>query len=143
MKRLKIVLLLSTCFALGFYACKKEEVNSQEVVQKQIIGRWPIKYNIKTTFTDNVETKNDTLTTYNPIDTLVFTAEGHAIKQNKTVISDVSYTISADGETITFSPGSTLKITFLRKTSIGLGTETTTTVAGKEIKTQIADHLIK
>lgn len=143
MKRLNSAALLLTGLILGLYGCKKEEENSQEIVQQHIIGAWPIKYNIKTTFTDDVETKNDTLTTYNPIDTLVFTADGHAIRRNKTIISDVGYTISADGETLTFAQSSPLKITFVRKTSIGLGTETVTEVGGKKIKIQIADHLIK
>lgn len=143
MKTFKIGTIL---LVLGLLiACKKEEVAPQELVQKHIIGSWPIKYNIRTTFTDKVETKNDTLITYNPIDTLIFTADGQAIKRNKAVISKVGYSISADGETITFasSPASTLRIVFLRQNSIVLGTETFANVAGKEIRTVVADHLIK
>ena len=124
-------------------SCKKEEVDPQTFIQQHLLGAWPIKYNIRTTFTDGIETKRDTLTTYNPVDTLVFTAEGQAIRKNKIVISSVGYRIGDDGETITFatSPAITYKFTFVHITSIGLGTETSTIVGGKNITTQIADHL--
>ncbi|MDQ8054101.1 MAG: hypothetical protein REI78_13790 [Pedobacter sp.] len=142
MKKLSLILFI----AIGLLACKKEEENPQTFVQQRLIGRWPIKYQIRTVFLDNVEqdpVKGDTLTFYNPIDTLIFTAEGQAIRQNKTVISSGSYTVAPDGESLTMN-STTYKITFLRNTSIGLGTaETNTHVGGKTQRTVIADHLVK
>jgi hypothetical protein len=148
MKKINFAVLIVAIPLIMLYACKKEEENPQTFVQEHIIGRWPIKYQIKTLFIDDVEQqaiKGDTLITYNPIDTLIFTAEGQAITRNKTIISTVGYTVSPDGETLTFlsSPAKTVKITFVRNTSIGLGDETRTQVSGKTHKTVIADHLIK
>jgi PBP1b-binding outer membrane lipoprotein LpoB len=143
MKQLKSIGILMA-LAILISSCKKTEEEPQVFIQKHILGAWPINYNIKTTLTDDVVTKRDTITRYNPIDTLVFTAEGKAIKRNKTIISTVDYTIAADGETITLATtpaATTFKFTFVHITSIGLGTETTTTVGGQKITTQIADHL--
>lgn len=143
MKQLKFIGIL-VAVAIAISACKKEEEEPQVFIQKHILGAWPINYNIKTTFTEEVLTKRDTLTIYNPVDTMVFTAEGKAIRRNKTVISTVNYTISTDGETITLATTptpTTYKFTFVHITSIGLGTETTTTVGGQKITTQVADHL--
>lgn len=146
MKKLSVLLLAT--IALVFSNCKKTEIDPKIFVERQLYGAWPIKYNIKTTFINNTEQdpiKGDTLTVYNPIDTLVFTEDGLAITRNKTVLNSVGFTISADGENITFNstPAVTKKITFVRTSSVGIGTETFANVAGKEIKTQIADHLIK
>jgi hypothetical protein len=146
MKRLSILFLV--CLAIAVISCKKTEIDPQIFVERHLIGAWPIKYSIQTIFIDGIEqtpVKGDTLTVYNPIDTLVFTEEGNAIRRNKTIISTVGYSISADGETITFNstPAVTKKITFVRTSSVGFGTETTTTVGGKVVKTQIADHLVK
>lgn len=142
MKQLRIIGFI-LILALVSHSCKKEEEEPQAFMQQHILGAWPIQYQIRTTYTDDILTKRDTLTTYNPVDTLVFTVEGQAIRRNKTVISTVGYRISADGETITLSanPDTTLKFTFVHATSIGLGTETTTTISGKKITTQIAEHL--
>lgn len=143
MKRLNPVLILLAAVTF-IYSCKKEDVNAQELVQKQFIGRWPLKYTIKTIYTNNVAAKPDTIT-YNPIDTLIFTADGKVIKQNKTVLSTGTYSIDATGESITFSgtPAVTQRLSFVRNTSIGLSTETTVTTGTTATKTVIEDQLIK
>ena len=137
-----ILPILLLIVSLTFYACKKEEIGAQEFVQKKILGRWPLKYNIRTVYTDNVVTKTDTLVTYSPVDTLIFTEDGMATKRNNTIISSVKYSIGANGETITFNstPAVTLQITFVRASSIGFGSQTITQVAGKEVRTVTDDQ---
>ncbi|MFD0939589.1 hypothetical protein [Pedobacter boryungensis] len=144
MKKLNLVSILLAGLALTIYSCKKTEVNPQELVQKQIIGKWPLKYTIKTIYTNNVAGNPDTVK-YNPIDTLVFSADGKVVKQNKTPISTRTYSIDATGDNITFSgtPAYTQKLSFVRNTSIGLATETTVTSGTTVTKTIIEDQLIK
>ena len=131
--------------SISFFGCKKEVVDGQELVQKSILGNWLLKYNIRTTYADNLIGTPDTLITYKPIDTLVFTVDGQAIKRNKTVISNVSYTIGPEGKTITFNstPAVTLDITFIRNSSIGFGSQTISQVGGREVKTVIDDQYFR
>jgi hypothetical protein len=72
MKTIKPIALFALIIMLNIYGCKKEEQNSQEFVQKYIIGSWPLKYNIRTVSNASFGDKRDTLITYNPIDTLGF-----------------------------------------------------------------------
>lgn len=147
--KVEIAVVAALCCALLTSSCKKEEEDQQAFVKKNIIGSWPIKYRIQTTVINGEEqlpAKGDTLIVYNPVDTLIFTPEGQAITRNKTVSATVNYSISADGESITFqtNPVKTQRITFLRNTSLGLGiSETDTQAAGRAQKIVIADHLIK
>ncbi|MFA6276412.1 MAG: hypothetical protein WC622_06665 [Pedobacter sp.] len=144
MKKIKIILILLAGLTFTIYACKKEDVDAKELVQQQLIGKWPLKYTIKTIYTNNVAGNPDTVK-YNPIDTLVFSADGKVVKQNKTAISTRTYSIDATGDNITFSgtPAYTQKLSFVRNTSIGLATETTVTVGTTVTKTVIEDQLIK
>ncbi len=106
MKKLKFTLLSLFTATIIFYACKKVEINSQLYVQRTLVGKWPSKLYIKSTYTDNKLTKLDSVK-YDPIDTVVFTAEGKMIRRNKTIKSEASYTISEDGEKISITTGTT------------------------------------
>jgi hypothetical protein len=145
MKTIKTVALILMICLFAFYSCKKEEVNNQEYVQKFIIGKWPLKYNIRTISNPNFGDKSDTLIRYNPIDTLVFTEDGTVKRVNKTLISSMSYSIDEAGENITFkgTTTNTLKLVFVRNTSLIIGTETISKSNGVDIKTTIADYLVK
>ncbi len=145
MKTLKTIALFSFIALLSIYSCKKEEGNGQEFVQNYIIGKWPLKYNIRTVSNSNFGDKSDTLIRYNPIDTLVFTEDGKVKRVNKTIISTMDYSIDATGENITFKGTTTvsLRLVFVRNTSLVIGTEVSSTSNGKTIKTIVADHYIK
>lgn len=147
MKKLKIIMVLLAGLVLLNYACKKEELSNQEFVQKQFLGKWPLKYTIRTTYTNNFIIKVDTPVRHSPIDTLIFTADGKMVKRNgNTIILSTDYTIDGNGEQITFAttPNLTQKLSYVRNTSIGLITsETTANVGGNEVKTVTVDQLIK
>jgi hypothetical protein len=145
MKKLKTFALISLIAILAIYGCKKEEVNNQQFVQGFIIGKWPLKYNIRTISNANFGDRNDTLITYNPIDTLVFTADGKVSRRNKTVISTMSYSIDETGENITFTgtTATTLKLIYVRSTSLIIGKEAVSSINGQEVKTTVADYYIK
>lgn len=132
------------CIALFIllHGCKKEEVNPQTFVQQHLVGKWPLKFKISTTYTNNIAGNPDTLKKYDPIDTLVFTADGKYQKRNKTVITSGSFSIDEKGENITFSgnPAVTQKFSYVRNTSIGLIVSETTTATGKTV---IIDQLKK
>lgn len=140
MKRLSVFTFSIILIAIIVFGCKKEVLTSQEFVQRQIVGTWPLKYSIKTVYTNNIPAKADTLNKNLPIDTLIFSADGIVIKRNKVVISTTSYQIDAAGESITFgTPAKTQKIIYVRPLSIGLKTETTL----GDVRTIIEDQLIK
>ncbi|MBB2147053.1 hypothetical protein GM921_16230 [Pedobacter sp. LMG 31464] len=144
MKNLNVILTLLAGLAFTIYGCKKETINAKNLVQQQLIGKWPLKYTIKTIYTNNVAGSPDTVK-YNPIDTLVFSADGKLVRQNTTVISTGTYSIDGTGDNITFSgtPAITQKLSFVRNTSIGLATETTVTSGSITTKTVVEDQLIK
>jgi len=144
MKKLKIVIILLAGLATTFYACKKEEVTDQQSAQAKLVGRWPLKYRIRTV-TNGFTIKMDS-TLYSPVDTLVFTADGKFVKQNKTIIASGTYTIDEAGENITFSgsPALTQKLNYVRVNTIGLlVSEATTTQGGVKVNTLIIDQLSK
>lgn len=145
MKKQHIAFYFSCLLLFAFVGCKKNDVDSQALVQQKLLGKWPLKYNVRTIYTDAVSSKPDTLITYNPIDTLVFSTDGMATLRNKTIISSVPYSVDANGENITFNstPVVTLQITFIRNESIGFGKETFANVAGQQIRTVIDDHYVK
>ena len=141
MKKLHIPLILLVLATLSILACKKEVLTPQQFVQKQILGNWPLKYSIRTVYTNNIATKSDTLNKGLVIDTLVFSADGRVVKRNKIEISSTTYTIDVAGEHITFgtTPTTTQNIIYVRPMSIGLTTETT----NGSVKTVVEDQLIK
>lgn len=145
MKKLPVYLYILSAFVCCLCGCEKEVIDSQNFVQQKILGSWPLKYQVRTVYTGDMMGTPDTLARYNPIDTLVFTADGMATKRNKTVISSVPYSIDATGQNITFSstPAVTLQITFIRNSSIGFGTATLSNVNGKQVRTVIDDHYVK
>jgi hypothetical protein len=145
MKTIKPIALFALIIMLNIYGCKKEEQNSQEFVQKYIIGSWPLKYNIRTVSNASFGDKRDTLITYNPIDTLVFAEDGKVTRRNKIVISTMSYSIDEAGDNITFTGTSatTLKLIYVRNTSLIIGKETISSSNGQEVKTILADYYIK
>jgi len=146
MKKLSLFITIFAGLALLFSACKKTEENPQQVVQSQILGKWPLKYRVRTVTTNRFTVKLDT-TIYNPVDTMIFADDGTAsIKRNSTIISTSTYAIDATGENITFTGTTTTtqKFTFVRPTSIGLFiSDNTTNVSGNEVRTQIEDQLVK
>lgn len=141
MKSTKIFFCIAALFIL-LQACKKEEINPQTFVQQHLVGKWPLKFRISTPYTNNIAGNADTLTKYNPIDTLVFTADGKYEKRNKTVIATGSFSIDDKGESITFSgnPAITQKFSYVRNTSIGLIVSETITATGKTV---VIDQLKK
>lgn len=119
MGKLKFVFLgLITIGAIG-YACKKEPVDSKIFVEKYLVGRWPLKFEIETVIKNGSDTITPSDTTkFLPADTTLFTNELKFIRG----VDTVSYTIDATGENIAFSTplDSTWNIEYLRKTSFKL-----------------------
>ncbi len=144
MKKLKVAIILFACLTTTFYACKKEELTDQQAAQQKILGRWPLKYRIRTIqngFTIKVDS-----TLYSPVDTLIFTDDGKYKKMNKTVISSGNYSIDEKGENITFSgtPALTQKLSYIRVTTIGLlVSEVSTTQGGTKVTIETIDQLSK
>lgn len=107
------------------YACKKEVVEPQPLVQKQILGRWPLRYTIKNVTVDNIQMWPDTTNIYNPVDTLVFRTDGKVITRRAGVaIDSTTYSIDAQGAHITFGTNPPKKLSFVRYKSLGIATET-------------------
>lgn len=125
---MKKIILLSAFVAVLFYACKEEEINSQQFVQNYIVGKWPLKVVIAKTTKNGIITKNDTviygLDTLSKVDTLQYTAAGKYIKKKGDTLN---YTIDNAGEHITYNRDSigTWNIKFLRLKSIILTQEKT------------------
>ena len=116
--------------ALVFYACQKEEVNSQQFVTNHFIGKWPLKKAIFKTTKNGIVTANDTLiygldspAIVRRVDTVRFTDDGKCIKRGQAL----SYSIDANGDNLTYSSDSigTWNIKFLRLKSIILTQEKT------------------
>ena len=63
MKKLPIFITIFTGLALLFSACKKTEENPQQVVQNQILGKWPLKYRVRTVTTNKFIVRMDTTIT--------------------------------------------------------------------------------
>ena len=144
MSKSKIALIVLAFTTLAFYACKKEVQTDKQAALQQLVGRWPLKHRIRAVETGNV-TKKDT-TSYNPIDTLVFSADGVYFQTNKTIIKSGTFTIDEAGENITFSgtPALTQKFSYIRSSTIGLivSDETVTTGTAK-VRTILVDELSK
>ena len=113
-----------------FYACQKEEVNSQQFVTNHFIGKWPLKKAIFKTTKNGIVTVNDTLiygldspAIFRRVDTVRFTDDGKCVKRGQAL----SYTIDATGDNLTYSIDSigTWNIKFLRLKSIILTQEKT------------------
>ncbi len=129
MKKFSFSASLFILAAIVFYACKEEEISTQQFVKNYIIGKWPHKKTILITKENGVETKNDTIfygidTNSLPIDTVQFLADGNCIKNG----DSLKYTIDGEGKNITYSKNSidsTWFIQHLRLKSIILTHEKT------------------
>ncbi|RZL45021.1 MAG: hypothetical protein EOP00_18415 [Pedobacter sp.] len=144
MKNFKIAIILTGMIAITFNACKKEEFTDKQTVEKQFLGRWPLKYRI-TTVINNFTTRIDT-TLYLPVDTLIFTEDGKYERRNNTIIANGNYSFDEAGDNITFSgtPAVTQKLSYVRITSIGLLISDITTGTGiTKTRTVIEDQLNK
>lgn len=118
-------------------------VNPQTFLQQHLVGKWPLKFRVSLTYNNNIISKTDTISKYNPIDTLLFTADGKYEKRNKTVLSSGTYSVDESGENITFKSNTTTltqKFNYVRNTSIGLIISETTTANGRVV---IEDQLKK
>lgn len=142
MRKLSLSLFFVTSILL-INSCKKEVVEPQPLVQKQILGRWPFKYTVRTVYVDNVEMWPATFT-YTPIDTLLFRTDGKVItRRNGVAIDSTTYSIDATGEHITFGTSAPRKLSFVRFKSIGIISETTVKNGTSTIRTVIEDQLVK
>lgn len=136
-------------FALGFsslfFACTKEEIDAKVFVQQKIIGTWPLKYRIQSTYHNEILKRRDTLNTGLQVDTLVFDANGTFVKRYRTILTTGSYSIDETASNITFAgpPELTQKISFVRENSLGFSTEDSRDSATIKIKTVIEEQLIK
>lgn len=97
--------------AIG-YSCKKEPVDSKLFVERYLVGKWPLRLEIKRTVTNSTASLPDT-TTFTPADTTTFTSDLKFIRRATTI----DFTVDATGENIKFSstPDSTWHIEYLRK----------------------------
>ncbi|MCY1520947.1 hypothetical protein D9M68_557420 [compost metagenome] len=119
-----ITLIIFTVIA--FNACKKEEITTQQFVQRHIIGRWPLKARIEITSKNGDTTQNDTTRFTKddklfPIDTVIFSANGtYIIKE-----SSFKYSVNHTGDSLSISstPPKHWNIKFLRPQSIILSNE--------------------
>lgn len=130
MRKSFFLVTLFTFAAILFYACKKEEVGTQQFVQNYIIGKWPRKIAVNITKKNGDTIKNDTLffgldspSVVLLVDTVQFAADGTGFKNGNAI----QYTIDGDGENIIYIPDSlgTWNIKFLRTKSIILTQEKT------------------
>ncbi|WP_199139229.1 hypothetical protein [Pedobacter sp. ASV12] len=129
---------------LFVYSCKKEVVEPQPLVQKQILGRWPLRYTIKNVAVDNIRMWPDTTNIYNPVDTLVFRTDGKVITRRAGVaIDSTTYSIDAQGMHITFGTGSPKKLSFVRYKSLGIATETIVKNGSSTTTTIIEDQYFR
>lgn len=143
---MKKICLLLCCAAivLFVYACKKEVIEPQQQVQKQILGRWPRKYEIKTVYVDNISMWPDTTVIYNPIDTLVFRTDGKVItRRGGIAVDSTTYSIDAEGQHITIGAEPPKKLSFVRFKSIGYTTETIEKNGASTTRTVVETQLIK
>ncbi len=128
MKKISFSVSLFIFAAIIFYACKEEEISTQQFVQNHLIGRWPHKRTVNITKENGVEIKNDTIlygvgSNSLPIDTVQFLADGSCIKNGDTI----KYTIDGEGKNIIYSKDEigTWFIQYLRLTSVLLTQEKT------------------
>jgi len=144
MSKSKIALILLAFITLAFYACKKEPLTDKQAALQQLVGRWPLKYRIRTV-EDGFAIRKDT-TVYNPVDTLVFNADGTYIQTNVTITQSGTFTIDDIGENITFSgtPALTQKFGYIRTSTIGLVVSDQTDATGfAKVRTLTIDELSK
>lgn len=140
----KNIFILLASIGLLFYACKKEVLTDKQAALQQLVGRWPLKYSIRAV--DDGDTIKKDTTIYNPIDTLVFSADGTYVRSNKTVIQSGKYSIDDAGEGITFigTPSLTQKFDYIRTSTIGLVvSDATVTTGASKVRTIIIDELSK
>ncbi|MES2650267.1 MAG: hypothetical protein V4663_00935 [Bacteroidota bacterium] len=129
MKKISFSVSLFILAAIIFYACKEEEISTQQFVQNHLIGRWPHKRTVNITKENGVEIKNDTIlygvgSNSLPIDTVQFLADGSCIKNGDTI----KYTIDGEGKNIIYNKDAiddTWFIQYLRLTSVLLTQEKT------------------
>lgn len=119
-------LLLLAC--LFFFACKEEEIGTQQFVQNHIIGAWPHKISVNIVKKNGVEIEKATIrygidAPYLVVDTVKFLADGYCIKNGDTV----KYTVDGEGKNISYTKDSlgTWFINYLRLKSISLTQEKT------------------
>lgn len=124
MKNFALLILVS----LFFFACKEEEIGTQQFVQNHIIGAWPHKVSVNIVKKNGVETLNDTIfhgidSTSLIVDTVKFAINGQCIKLGDTM----KYTIDEEGKNISYAKDSlgTWLIKYLRLKSIILTQEKT------------------
>lgn len=144
MSKSKIALILLAFVTFAFYACKKEVLTDKQAALQQLVGRWPLKLRIREV--DSAAVIRKDTTAYNPVDTLVFSADGTYFQTNKTVIKSGTFSLDEAGETITFSgtPALTQKFSYIRSSTIGfvVSDETVTTGTAK-VRTILVDELGK
>ena len=144
MSKSKIVLILLAFGTLAFYACKKEVLTDKQAALQQLVGKWPLKLRIREVDSATIIRKDSTA--YNPVDTLVFSADGTYFQTNKTIIKSGTFSIDDAGENITFSgtPALKQKFSYIRTSTIGLvvSDETVTTGTAK-VRTILVDELSK
>ncbi|WP_316771719.1 hypothetical protein [Pedobacter frigiditerrae] len=144
MSKSKIALILLAFVTLAFYACKKEVLTDKQAALQQLVGRWPLKNRVVTIY-DGFAIKTE-ISPYNPVDTLVFSADGTYFQTNKTIIKSGTFTIDEAGESITFSgaPALTQKLNYIRTTTIGLVvSDETVTTGSTKVRTLLIDELSK
>ncbi|WP_316786912.1 hypothetical protein [Pedobacter frigiditerrae] len=144
MSKSKIALILLAFVTFAFYACKKEALTDKQAALQQLVGRWPLKLRIREV--DSAAVIRKDTTAYNPVDTLVFSADGTYFQTNKTIIKSGTFTIDEAGENITFSgtPALTQKLNYIRTTTIGLVvSDETVTTGSTKVRTLLIDELSK
>jgi hypothetical protein len=143
MKKRSTFIIPFLCLLGIFHACKKTDESPQEVVQKQLLGKWPLKYRISKITTNKFLMRSDTIR-YSPVDTLVFAADGSVTRRNINILATDNYQIDAAGESITFGKAgnATQKFTFVGFSTIGfLVSDQTVTVGENVIRTVVEDQL--
>ncbi|WP_113652105.1 hypothetical protein [Pedobacter namyangjuensis] len=144
MKKSSYLLLSIFVFLATLSACTKEEINAKELVQQKILGRWPVRYIIGSTYHNDILKTRDTLNRGLQVDTLVFDANGTVVKRYTAVLTTDTYSIDETASTITFNEAPlTKKISFVRANSIGFSTETTRDSGSVKIKTVTEEQLIR
>lgn len=140
MRKLKPILFLLAGLTFTIFGCEKFELSSQEVVQKNLVGRWPMKLRVEMTIKNNDTIIRDT-TVLLPIDTAVFNKEG--LVRIGTGVT--TYSVDEAGQTLTIgeTPAVTWNIKFFRKASIVLTQEKKEKIGADNFIYYLEEQLIK
>lgn len=140
MRKLKPTIILLAGLTFTIFGCEKFELSSQEVVQKNLVGRWPIKLRVEMTIKNNDTIIRDT-TVLLPVDTAVFNKEGLVRISNQVT----TYSVDEAGQTLTIgaNPAVNWNIKFFRKTSIVLTQEKKETIGTDNFTYYLEEQLIK